>query len=62
MKIIETIREKIERLLKATQVLELSNRRKAQLAYSPNEHRRHRLAAEQNARDAADLHDQLDRS
>jgi hypothetical protein len=61
LKITQVIREKIEHLLKATQVLELANRRKAALAYSPNAHERFRLAAEQNARDAAELNESLRR-
>jgi hypothetical protein len=59
MKIIETIREGIERLLKATQSLELSNRSKAALAYSPVNQDRYNRAAEQNARDSADLSERL---
>lgn len=61
MNIIETIRERIERLLRATQTLELANRKKAMLAYSPNGQSRFNLAAEQNARDGADYNEQLRR-
>lgn len=61
MKHLETIREIIERLLRRVQGLEQHNRRKSELAYSPSQVDRHRHAAEQNARDAAELNRRLDR-
>ena len=61
MNIIESIRERIERLLKATQILELANRKKAQVAYSPNRYDWHMRESEQNARDGADYNEQLRR-
>jgi hypothetical protein len=61
MKYLETIRQTIERLLRRAQTLEKSNRRKSQLAYAPAQSDRHLLAAEQNARDAAELNRRLDR-
>jgi hypothetical protein len=61
MKHLETIREIIERLLRRVQGLEQTNRRKSELAYSPSQVDEHLLAAEQNARDAAELNRRLDR-
>ena len=62
MRFFKTVREKIERLLHATQALELSNRRKAAYAYSPRSQDQHIAAAEQNAREAAELSHRLDRA
>lgn len=61
MKLIETIKEKIERLLSAAQHKEQANRRKSALAYAPIDQDRFQRAAEQDARNAADLNDQLGR-
>jgi len=62
MRFFQTVRQKIERLLQATQALELSNRRKAAYAYTPRSQDQHIAAAEQNARDAVEISQRLERA
>ena len=61
MKHIETIKQKLQKLLEGFHALERLNRRRSALAYSPVHQERHMRNAEQNARDAAETNERLRR-